>query len=51
MNWILLAVAAQFINAIVALIDKHIVSDEKKFPKPFVYAFYTCLISGVWVVV
>ncbi len=51
MNWILLAVGAQFINAIVALIDKHIVSDEKKFPKPFVYAFYTCLISGVWVVV
>lgn len=51
MNWILLAVGAQLINAVVALIDKHIVSDEKKFPKPFVYAFYTCLISGVWVVV
>lgn len=51
MSWILLAVGAQFISAIVALIDKHIVSDEKSFPKPFVYAFYTCLISGVWVVV
>lgn len=49
MPWILLAVAAQFISAIVALIDKHIVSDEKTFPKPFVYAFYTCLISGAWV--
>ncbi len=51
MSWILLAVSAQFLSAIVALVDKHIVSDEKSFPKPFVYAFYTCLISGVWVVV
>lgn len=51
MSWILLAVGAQFLNAIVAIIDKLIVSDEKKFPKPFVYAFYTCLISGVWIVV
>lgn len=51
MSWILLAVGAQFLNAIVAIIDKHIVSDEKTFPKPFVYAFYTCLISGAWIVV
>jgi drug/metabolite transporter (DMT)-like permease len=51
MNWILLAVGAQFINAFVALVDKHIVSDEKTLPRPFVYAFYTCLISGVWIVV
>ncbi|MCF7815826.1 MAG: hypothetical protein K9M10_03625 [Candidatus Pacebacteria bacterium] len=49
MNWILLAVGAQFLNAIVALIDKRIVSDEKILPKPFVYAFYTCLVSGLWV--
>lgn len=46
-----LAVGAQFLNAVVALIDKYIVSDEKTFPKPFVYAFYTCLISGAWIVV
>ncbi len=51
MSWILLAVGAQFLNAIVAIVDKHIVSDEKTFPKPFVYAFYTCLISGAWIVV
>lgn len=51
MNWIFLAVAAQFLNALVALIDKRIVSDEKLLPKPFVYAFYTCLISGVWIIV
>ncbi len=51
MSWILLAVGAQFLNAIVALIDKHIVSDEKSFPRAFAYAFYTCLISGAWIVV
>lgn len=51
MNWIFLAVAAQFFNAIVALIDKRIVSDDKFLPKPFVYAFYTCLISGGWIIV
>ncbi len=51
MNWIFLAVAAQFLSAIVALIDKRIVSDEKLLPRPFVYAFYTCIISGVWIVV
>jgi drug/metabolite transporter (DMT)-like permease len=47
--WILLAVGAQFINAIVAILDKHIVSDDKAFPRPFVYAFYTCLVSGAWI--
>jgi drug/metabolite transporter (DMT)-like permease len=51
MNWILLAVAAQFLNALVALIDKRIVSDDAILPRPFVYAFYTCLISGVWIVI
>ena len=51
MNWIVFAVAAQFLNALVALIDKRIVSDEKVILRPFVYAFYTCLISGAWIVV
>lgn len=51
MSWIVLAVGAQFLNALVALIDKHIVSDEKTFPKPFVYAFYTCVVSGAWIAV
>jgi drug/metabolite transporter (DMT)-like permease len=50
-GWILLAVGAQFINAIVALIDKHVVSDERSFPRAFVYAFYTCVISGAWILV
>jgi drug/metabolite transporter (DMT)-like permease len=50
-NWILLAVGAQFLNALVAIIDKRIVSDEKMLPNPFVYAFYTCLISGAWIII
>lgn len=51
MAWILLATAGQFINAFVAILDKYIVSDEKVLPKPFVYAFYSCLITGGWILV
>ncbi|MEM9336514.1 MAG: hypothetical protein AAGA35_01495 [Patescibacteria group bacterium] len=49
MTWILLATLGQFVNAIVAILDKYIVSDDKVLPKPFVYAFYSCLITGFWV--
>lgn len=49
MSWILLATAGQFINAIVAILDKYIVTDERALPRPFVYAFYSCLITGGWV--
>ena len=51
MSWILLATAGQFINAVVAIFDKYIVSDEKVLPRPFVYAFYTCLLTGGWIVI
>lgn len=51
MSWILLASAAQFFNAIVAIVDKYLVTDEKALPRPFVYAFYSCLVTGGWVVV
>ncbi|MEZ4200786.1 MAG: EamA family transporter [Candidatus Paceibacterota bacterium] len=51
MTWILLASVAQFFNAIVAIIDKYLVTDEKAIPCPFVYAFYSCLVTGGWVVV
>ncbi len=51
MSWILLATAGQFLNAIVAIFDKYIVSDEKVLPKPFVYAFYSCLVTGGWMVI
>lgn len=48
MNWILLATFGQFLNAAVAILDKYIVSDEKALPRPFVYAFYSCLLTGFW---
>ncbi|MBP6881454.1 MAG: EamA family transporter [Candidatus Pacebacteria bacterium] len=51
MAWILLATAAQFVNAVVAILDKYIVSDEKLLPKPFVYAFYSCLVTGGWIII
>lgn len=51
MSWILLATVGQFFNAIVAIFDKYIVSDEKILPKPFVYAFYSCLFTGGWIAV
>lgn len=51
MAWILLAAVGQFLNAIVAILDKYIVSDEKALPRPFVYAFYSCLITGFWIVI
>lgn len=51
MAWILLATLGQFLNAAVAFLDKYIVSDETALPKPFVYAFYSCLLTGGWVVI
>lgn len=52
MSWILLAAAGQFLLAIVAVFDKYIICDENNgMPKPFVYAFYSCLVTGFWVVV
>lgn len=51
MGWIILATAGQFLNAIVAILDKYIVSDERLLPKPFVFAFYSCLITGFWVLI
>lgn len=44
--WILLAIAAQFLNAIVSLVDKYIVTHRQILPQPFVYAFYICILSG-----
>ncbi|MCA9354530.1 MAG: EamA family transporter [Candidatus Kaiserbacteria bacterium] len=51
MGWILLAAAGQFLNAIVAIFDKYIVSDEQVLPRPFVYAFYSCLVTGGWIII
>lgn len=51
MAWLLLATVGQFLNATVAILDKYIVTDEKVLPRPFVYAFYSCLLTGFWVVI
>ncbi len=51
MSWLILATVGQFLNAVVAFLDKYIVTDEKILPRPFVYAFYSCLLTGFWVVV
>jgi drug/metabolite transporter (DMT)-like permease len=51
MSWILLATLGQFLNALVAFLDKYIVSDENALPKPFIYAFYSCLLTGGWMII
>jgi uncharacterized membrane protein len=51
MSWIFLATLGQFVNAVVAFLDKYIVTDERVLPRPFVYAFYSCLLTGFWVLI
>lgn len=51
MNWLLLATLGQFLNAVVAILDKYIVSDENVLPRPFVYAFYSCILTGFWALI
>jgi len=42
--WILIVIIAQFLNAVVAIVDKHIVTG-KKVSQPIVYAFYVGILS------
>jgi len=51
MTWLLLATIGQFIGALVVFLDKYIVTEDKVLPRPFVYAFYSCLLTGFWFVV
>lgn len=51
MTWIFLAAGAQVLNALVAIIDKYLVTDEKALPRPFVYAFYSLLVTGGWIII
>lgn len=51
MPWLLLATAGEFLNAVVSILDKYIVTDEKTLPRPFVYAFYSCLVGGGWLLI
>lgn len=48
--WIGFIVVAQFLNAIVALVDKYIVT-KPGLPKPVVYAFYVNILSAASLVV
>ena len=48
MDWILVAVAAYFLNAVTPLIDKFLLGDH--IPNPTVYAFYVGLLSIVAVI-
>lgn len=43
MSWIILAILAYFLNAIVSVVDKILVS--KKIPDPIVYSFYVGILS------
>lgn len=49
--WILLAILAQFLNAITALVDRHIVVRAAHIGRPIVYAFYITLLSGFVIVI
>jgi drug/metabolite transporter (DMT)-like permease len=42
--WILIVIIAQFLNAVVSIVDKHIIA-SKKVSKPVVYAFYVSILS------
>jgi uncharacterized membrane protein len=49
-TWILIVVVAQFLLAIVAIIDKHIVTSEKV-SKPVTYAFYVGILSSLSILI
>lgn len=51
MSWLVLATVGQFLSAVVVFIDKYIVTDVKALPRPFVYAFYSCLLTGFWALI
>lgn len=48
--WILIALAAQFLNASVTLLDKYLIA-SKSVSRPVVYAFYISILSGVTVAI
>src|SRR3989344_5380687 len=46
MAWVYLIIIAQFLFAIVTLVDKHLVTSSR-IGKPFIYTFYVGAMSGV----
>lgn len=49
-TWILIVIVAHFLNAIVSIIDKHIVT-AGKVSKPIVYAFYVGILSTLSILI
>ena len=49
-SWVLLVVIAQFISAIVAMVDKYLVSSNRV-GQPLVYAFYVSILSALSILV
>lgn len=50
MSWITLTIIAQFLNSIVALLDKYLVT-SKRVTTPMLYVFYTGVLTSVGVLV
>lgn len=44
--WLLLAIAAQFLFALVSFVDKHIIMRAAHIGRPIVYAFFVSIMSG-----
>ncbi len=49
-TWVLLAICAQAIAAVVTYVDRHVLTHGKGIGKPIAYAFYVALLSGFVVV-
>jgi len=47
MIWLIIAVASYFFNAVVATVDKFILSGNRSQGNPYVYAFYTGILNAV----
>ena len=50
LTWIVLAALAQFITALIVLVDKYVLVSQAHLGKPVVYAFYVSALSGVVVI-
>lgn len=49
-SWILLAIGAQLLSAVVIFVDRYMLTHRKGMGHPVVYAFYVALLSGIVVV-
>ncbi len=45
--WIVLAIAAQLLSAVVVFVDRFVLTQKKGMDSPLVYAFYVSLLSGI----